>query len=86
MAKTLEDLRSEGARYFPWCTGEYALDFCHEKADELRAEGCRSVHVRETGSELVPDPDTGRLVKRAFGRVYVLVNAQGEEIMHEGAA
>jgi hypothetical protein len=86
MAKTLEDLRSEGAFYFPACTDEYALDWCHEKADELRAEGCRSVHVRKTVTELAPDPDTGRLVNRSFGRIYVLVDAQGEKIMREEAA
>ena len=50
------------AEMIPWCTGEYTIEYCRQKAKELRETGnYKMVRVRKTVVEK----------GKAYGRIYV---------------
>jgi hypothetical protein len=51
----------------PWCTSDYRMDFCKEKAEELRASGeYTRVWINHRPPEIAPDGS-----KIPFGKIFV---------------
>ena len=67
MSDTIYPVQAQNPEMIKWCTTEYRLEFCKEKATELRASGeYLSVRVRKTGRFLASGGDYAD-----FGRIYV---------------